>query len=479
MAKKTIFCVGFDLPGDEFEYVPFESNRSLLDADLILFEPSLGEYSTYDEYAGKPLISEWDSPRVAERLAHWRSELINAVNAGKLVIIYLRKPIDVYRHTGRKEYSGTGRNQKVTNLVEPVRSYAAVPRLDTVVAAEGTGIKVTPQAKYLASYWKEVSSTARYEVYIEGKFTEVLLQTKAGERTLGAIVRGKGSLLFLPPIAYPKEKFIKYNTKTAETHWTADAIKFGKRLLAAIVGLADTLQSSGAATPPPVWASEQAFELEEERAIKAEIASVEAKLAALRKKRDQLESRLIPAGSLRALLYEQGTPLETAILEALRVMGFSAEAFKEGESEFDAVFISAEGRFLGEAEGKDTKAINIDKLGQLERNLQEDFQREEVTEYAKGVLFGNANRLTPPSQRTETFTPKCISGAKRARIALVRTPDLFEPVRYLKSLPDPEYARACRAAIFTADGDVVVFPTPPVAESVVIAEADEQSSERR
>ena len=131
------------------------------------------------------------------------------------------------------------------------------------------------------------------------------------------------------------------------------------------------------------------------------------------------------------------------------------------ESEFDVVFTSPEGRFLGEVEGKDNKAVNIDKLSQLERNLQEDFAREEVEEYAKGVLFGNAYRLRLPSERSKFFTKKCISGAKRSKVALVRTPDLFEVAKYLREHNAPAFAQKCREAIMQAEGEVVNFPKVP------------------
>jgi len=50
--------------------------------------------------------------------------------------------------------------------------------------------------------------------------------------------------------------------------------------------------------------------------------------------------------------------------------------------------VSPEGdRYIGEAEGKENKAVNIDKLGQLERNIQEDFARDEVQEPARGILL--------------------------------------------------------------------------------------------
>jgi hypothetical protein len=98
----------------------------------------------------------------------------------------------------------------------------------------------------------------------------------------------------------------------------------------------------------------------------------------------------------------------------------------------------------------------------------EDFRREEVTEQAMGVLFGNGYRLTPPGEREETFTAKCFSSAKQHGVALVRTRDMFAPARYLQTQPDEDYARRCREAIFAAKGKVVEFPTPPAEDSTEV-----------
>ena len=95
-------------------------------------------------------------------------------------------------------------------------------------------------------------------------------------------------------------------------------------------------------------------------------------------------------------------------------------------------------RLLGEAEGKNDKAVNIDKLDQLDRNVQEDFtKRDDSTVYAKGVLFANVFRLLPPAERDDYFTAKCLAGAKRLAVALVRTPDLFTVAKVLKESPNP------------------------------------------
>jgi hypothetical protein len=302
-------------------------------------------------------------------------------------------------------------------------------------------------------------------------------------------------LLFLPPLKIDREAFIvsteedegedeqpddddEYYNEDEVYCWSDEAVQFGKRLAKALSGIASSLSSSSSLTAPPSWAGESKYRLRRESEIESSISQVVEQIAHLQARRSQLQNELEGAGTLRRLLYEQGRPLEQSILEALQLFGFEAEPFSDGESEFDAVFSGPEGRFLGEAEGKDNRAINIDKLSQLERNIQEDFARDEVNEYAKGVLFGNGFRLTPPSDREGDFTQKCITGAKRAGIALVRTRDLFGPARYLKENTDADYAARCRRAIFYTSGEIVQFPDPPEEASVVAISTEAEINEK-
>jgi hypothetical protein len=194
----------------------------------------------------------------------------------------------------------------------------------------------------------------------------------------------------------------------------------------------------------------------------SQIEKLEAELRHISEKKSQLHQQIIDVGTIRRLLYEQGQQLEIAVVESMRMLGFKAERFSDGKSEFDVVFVSAEGRFLGEVEGKDSKPINIEKFSQLERNINEDFARDEVSVPAKGVLFGNAFRLQPPDKRGEFFTEKCCQAAKRTGSALIRTPDLFAVAKHLRIHPgDLDFARRCREAILNTVGNVVVFPASP------------------
>ncbi len=135
-------------------------------------------------------------------------------------------------------------------------------------------------------------------------------------------------------------------------------------------------------------------------------------------------------------------------------------SYDDGKSEFDIIFESEEGRFIGEAEGKDNSAINVTKFRQLESNIHEDYERDEVIVHAKGVLFGNPFRLVPPNERKEFFTQKALDSAKRTGIALVNTHELFEVVKYLKNTNDQGYATLVRECFKNTNGEIVKFPLP-------------------
>ena len=229
-----------------------------------------------------------------------------------------------------------------------------------------------------------------------------------------------------------------------------------------LIELEKAAQAETDLTPSPSWATDEQFALAEEVRINVELAACEQKMTEIRLNRESLLEKLNEAVALKGLLFEKGKPLERSIIMALKLLGFKAEPYKEADSEFDVVFVAPDGkRLLGEAEGKDNKPISIDKLDQLDRNVREDFQRSDLNEYAKGVLFGNASRFTIPDDRGPFFTEKCLIGAKRSGDALVRTTDLFRVARYLEDHVDPQFASMCRKAILETSGAEVVFPPIP------------------
>lgn len=461
--SKNILTIGFELASDGAQFEEFRSKVSLLDWDIVLFKPLITEFCDYrDTYQGKPSLDDTSSFQLKECCEHWRREIKQAVEAGKTVLAFLAPVQDVYIDTGERKYSGTGRNQKTTRIVTPYTNYAAIPFNLKPVNATGSAMKLAPLgAEMLAPYWSEFGPISEYKVLLAEEATGVCLTTKTGNKPVGAIARSKstpGTLVLLPDINFYPDAFLKQEAK--KQVWTAKAQQFAARFLGAVVALDKALHSSAEVTPEPEWATSTTYSLAQERTLRSELLDAERSVEEAQRVKEDLQERLNGASQMRALLYEKGKPLEYSIIEALRTLGFTAAQYKKADSEFDVVFECNEGRLLGEAEGKDTKAVNVDKLRQLAMNIHEDLQREEVSKPAKSVLFGNGYRLVPPDERELQFTEKCIAAAQSSSTALLTTSNLFVAVQFLTGQPDDDYARRCRETILSGVG-LVTLPGPP------------------
>jgi hypothetical protein len=466
MSARRILTIGFELASPDTQYESFRSKSSLLDWDIVLFKPEIDDFIGYDEnFQGKPSLSDSASFQLKESCEHWRREIKQAVEAGKTVIVFLLSLEEVYVDTGERSYSGTGRNQRTTRHITEYNNYRAIPATLSPVTATGSSMKLLVRnADVLAPYWAEFESVSQYVVILNDPKVPACLVTRSGDKPVGALYRSKssvGTLLLLPDIDLEPDNF--YKEKGGVQTWTPAGKQFAGRMVSAVVALDKSLRNTAEVTPEPVWAAEPRFELGAETTLRVQLLEAERKVEEAQKHKERVVEELRSAGAYRGLLFEKGKPLENVIIKALRLFGFAAAPFKDPDSEFDVVFESAEGRLIGEAEGKDNKAVNIEKLRQLSMNIHEDLQRESVNAPAKPVLFGNGFRLQPLSERADPFTEKCHSAAATSSTALVFTPDLFGPVQYLISNPDAEYARSCRQTLLSSTG-LVVFPRPPVAE---------------
>jgi hypothetical protein len=463
MPSRKVLTVGLELASSDTQSASFQSKQSLLDWDIVLFKPEISDFVYSSEYyLGKPSLSDTASFHLKESCEHWRREIKQAVETGKTVLVFLPELYEVYIDTGQRSYSGTGRNQKTTRHVALYNNYETIPATLAPVSSTGSAMKLTQRgAEEIVSFWKEFEPESKYNVLLTDPKVPACIVTRTGDRAVGAIYRSKastGTLLLLPDIEFYPDGFIK--EKGDKRTWTPAASQFAVRFVAAVIALDRTLRSSGEVTPEPQWATAERYALGPEASLRQQLLEAEREVEAAQKRKESLLDELKSAGNFRALLFEKGKPLENAIIQALRLLAFTAVPFKDSSSEFDVVFESAEGRLIGEAEGKDNKAVNVDKLRQLAMNIHEDLQRDEVTNPAKPVLFGNAFRLQPVEDRGEPFTEKCCSAAAASSTALVFTPDLFVSAQYLMVQSDDQYAQRCRVALLSGVGRVT-FPAPP------------------
>ncbi|WP_218398533.1 hypothetical protein [Alteromonas lipotrueae] len=465
MAKKNVVSIGMEIPGADIKTLSMKSKSSLLDFDIIIIDPAIDDFYgySYEDYQGKPCLDDTNSFRLKEHIEHWRREILEAVKAGKNVFLYLNEEEEVFIATGQKSYSGTGRNRQTTRHVVLASNYQIVPGGVETTNSNGSSMVLSGKNNELAPYWKELGPESEFRLLLDGEGLIPTVQTKNGAKTVGAKLRYKnadGNLFLMPYISFSDEKYTYENEEDDKIYWNEEACTLGKKIISAICALDKSIRSSGEVSAVPDWVFQDKYLLPKEEKIRDKLIAVESKIEKLQQQKERHEQDIADESILKRLIYENGKPLEAAVHLALKALGFDVSHYEDAESEFDVIFECKEGRLLGEVEGKDNKAISIDKLRQLEMNIHEDFSREDVTDMAKGALIGNAFRLQEPTERSDFFTEKCITAANRSGTALIRSDDLFNVARYLSGKSDKKYSAKCRSAILAAIGQVAFPPIP-------------------
>src|SRR5205807_8414522 len=97
---KQLLTVGLVIPGGFGEFVPLTAKRSLLDADIVIFRPSVFPFHRLEypdsHFQGKPSFTDDASFQLKEAASHWRQQIQLALNAGKNVIMYLPALTEIF-----------------------------------------------------------------------------------------------------------------------------------------------------------------------------------------------------------------------------------------------------------------------------------------------------------------------------------------------------------------------------------------------
>lgn len=463
--SKKIFSIGYEIPGNNAEYIDFLSEQSLMDADILLISPDSlrpsGNWVSFTASDGGCYNIE-SSKAYKLRISQLKKEIQGHLKSGKNVFILLSK---------KEEYPlaySVAIEKKAHNYsTETYSNYDFLPiNIGILTSASGKHIEFSGNPIF-SDFYKKFEKNLEYQLYIENpNNAQVVFTGKDKTKALGAVYKiGAGNLIVLPCLNYDYDKFVKTKKNKKgekEECWTETALKFGHALVECLIQIANDLNKSTERTPPPKWVSESDFIGAKETKIIQSIKDEEKKIINITREIGKLNAELSEERILKDLLFEQGKPLENAVIKTLKILGYLAENYNDGELELDQVIISPKDhRYIGECEGKNEKDIDISKLRQLIESMNADFARDEVEEKAFGILFGNPQRLTSPDKRTLDFTEKCKTGAEREKIALIKTSDLFKIAKYLAENSDEQFKNKCREAIHNGLGTIVVFPDLP------------------
>jgi len=456
---RKILTIEYELPGFSESYVKYNSKRSLLDSDTVIFRPHIN-FHLCEYYRGKRLCDEFYLGNFGEAVKHWNSEIQEYLKAGKVLFIILDKLDQFYIRTSPSQYSENGTSRKTTDILTERSNYDLLSKSDIIVNSEGDSILC--KNKIFNEFFDNFKNRLSYKVYLKSEKIEPGFTTKYGNKVVGGIENvGNGKIVYIPMLNFNIENFIGKDEEDIII-WNEKAIKCGKRFVQNLVNLEKLILDKETKSIPPNWLENEEFELIKVQKNKSVIDRLNQQINDLIKKSDLLKNEIKKENELKDLLFETGKPLENAVIKGLTILGYKAENYNDGELELDQIIISPErDRFIGECEGKDNKAIAISKLRQLADAINEDFDKNDVPQEAYGLLIGNPQRVLIPGARTLSFTNKCKSAANRRKIGLILTSDLFRVCKYIIDKKDSYFKRKCRDAIKNGLGGIIKFPKIP------------------
>ncbi|SCF29447.1 hypothetical protein GA0074695_5255 [Micromonospora viridifaciens] len=396
--------------GDETVRSSFSGDISVFDFDVVFWDPaaSLGSYVNsffQATHQGLPSLSDDLSVRIKADAKRRREEFVEFVNGGRVLVVFTCPPQRCYVDTGRRSYSGTGRNRTTTRHVELFDLLSALP-VDgwDISQASGSRISITGGGP-ISSVMKKYKGRLSYKAVMTTHPGVPLARVTGTERIVSFIQGGKkdGYLILLPAVDFragdsqvedDEPDGDEEEAPSAEDPWLPAAYDFQLDLLTAIGEL-----NGAKDVARPTWASRYATDglqrlrreiVEQQK----QIEEARAKLADLQKQSELIEAR-------DQLYLGSGRALELEVKDVLELLGGVVTEPEPGRDDWKVSFPDGQ-QAVVEVKGV-SKSAAEKHAAQLEKWVANTFEESGVS--PKGILVVNTWREKPLDERTEDDFP--------------------------------------------------------------------------
>jgi hypothetical protein len=398
----------------------FHGPESVLGSELVVFDVE-SSYKYYRaraprEYRNLPSLGDSVTAQFAADFARRSKEFREVLSTGGTLALMVPPPLKAYLDTGRRTYSGTGRNRHETIIVDEFDFLRVLPvRLETAVAQ---GQQISFGSDEFGSILRTIEADLEYRAVIESAVSTVIGTIAGAVSPVCAMVRTEGlsgRMLLLPHVLSRSEY-------KSEKEWLRACARF----LDAIISLHK--RYVGESDPAPAWIEQ--YRTVPEIKMHRALGELQERFDAISEEMLGVRASIDEVRAKKVLLYGTGRELEIAVAQALAAMGV---AVQEGDAARTDLILSWKGKTaVAEVKGL-TKSAGETSAVQAEKWVSEYHATKGVE--PKGILIINTFRGKPLAQRGNSFPAQMLTYVKRKELALVTTQQLFNALESVGSAP--------------------------------------------
>lgn len=420
------------LPDPRVTYANFSSTQSVFEYDLVIWDPQ-NTYSHYahlaESYQGLPSIGEYDSTSFAGDVRRRNAEFHRFLEMGRTLAVIACANLPLYSDTGKREYSGTGKNRVTQQVVRKVDLLSALPYKYN--ASAGAGSRIQTDDPGFSDLLRTNGKWWSYRAILEEYPGRPLCTVSGSDITIGSIaaLESGGTIVQLPDWYYNEVE----DDESDDSASAEDEATIPKDLTPEaqdhLGSLLDWLGALNRSTPDelPDWAKRLSFTEDSQRqhdlaaiaAAKAEIQERESSLLAIQAEEDQWKQ--LVAGT--------GDALELQVRKAFELLGF--ETLETPGNRRDLRLVRGDNYAVVEVKG--VKKSAAESYGaQLEKWAAEALTEFEI--HHKAILVVNGWREASVDARTNpVFPPQMLPYCTSRGHCLVTGLQLLLMVRAVKA----------------------------------------------
>lgn len=381
-----------DLEYDGFHENQFSASISLLDYDAVVIDVGFLVENSYGTdsrtYENKALLSDYASHQIVEDFSIIREQIIELLKQGRNLFLLMGKNEDCYIYTGKKEFSGTGKNARQTNIIRAFDTYSFLPIAIEVTHVYGREISICCNSPY-RDFLKQTADSSQYASYFSSREqSTVLARIKGTDKVIAAVIPyEKGKIICLPQPFYEDEY-------TKPEYWE----EYGKQYLDSLFELNEQLNISDEDFTLPEWAKGMCIlgekgEIAKQTEIEKAIEDLQAKFIDQKHYIEEIQK-------YKLLLTASGGLLEEITKKVLDELGFSILDTEKGRSDIIAKY--GDIGIVAEIKGV-SKSAAEKHAAQLEKWVSQYIEENEDS--PKALLIVNGFCDIPVAERTEEVFP--------------------------------------------------------------------------